>query len=270
MKIRMTVPELVVVDDAEELARQMVGLFDACAREALRAGRPSCVAVQQGVPSLFFERLGAESELQPRAWQRIHLFWMDQCCGLANSENGTCGSATCRFISKIPTPAGNIHRICSECRSCEFAASAYEQTIRRFVRCGHNDVPKFDLMLLQMDSDGRLASLCPDTYAFYESKQLVWVTRFTGAGITQITMTHPLLHAAAHIAVIVSGYEKAVSLREVLSAEPDVIRYPVHALWPVLDKVTWLVDRAAARFLPPSIAAQMTGHVPRSTGRSMS
>jgi len=27
------------------------------------------------------------------------------------------------------------------------------------------------------------------------------------------------------------------------------VRYPVHALWPILNKVTWLVDKEAAKSL---------------------
>jgi len=27
------------------------------------------------------------------------------------------------------------------------------------------------------------------------------------------------------------------------------VRYPIHTLWPILNKVTWLVDSKAAKFL---------------------
>jgi 6-phosphogluconolactonase len=111
-------------------------------------------------------------------------------------------------------------------------------------------VPSFDLVLLNMSADGSIASLFPDTYGFYESQRLVWVSRFIGAGLTQITMTHPLLHAASHIVVSVSGLESGLTLRDVFATEPDPIRYPVHALWPVLDRMTWLIDERAATFLP--------------------
>jgi hypothetical protein len=36
-------------------------------------------------------------------------------------------------------------------------------------------------------------------------------------------------------------------LKKVLTSEPDEVRYPIHILWPVLDKVTWLVDSEAAK-----------------------
>jgi hypothetical protein len=28
------------------------------------------------------------------------------------------------------------------------------------------------------------------------------------------------------------------------------VRYPIHSLWPVLDRITWLVDKAAASGIP--------------------
>jgi len=35
----------------------------------------------------------------------------------------------------------------------------------------------------------------------------------------------------------------------VLVSEPDEVRFPIHILWPVLDKVIWLVDSPAAKLL---------------------
>jgi 6-phosphogluconolactonase len=100
-----------------------------------------------------------------------------------------------------------------------------------------------------MGADGHVASLFPDTYAFFESRRSVWVTHFMDGRHTRITMTHPLLCAASHVVVLVSGREKAVLLRELFTSELNIVRYPVHALWPVLDRVTWLVDRDAAGLL---------------------
>jgi 6-phosphogluconolactonase len=64
--------------------------------------------------------------------------------------------------------------------------------------------------------------------------------------MNRITLTHPVLLAARRLVVLVSGPEKAQTLREVLTSEPDEVRYPIHVLWPVLDKMTWIVDRNAA------------------------
>jgi len=62
-------------------------------------------------------------------------------------------------------------------------------------------------------------------------------------------LTHPVLSAASHLAVLVSGEEKANILKEVLTSQPDEVRYPIHILWPILNKVTWLIDSQAAKLL---------------------
>ncbi|MFC1652334.1 hypothetical protein ACFL3F_01310 [Planctomycetota bacterium] len=48
---------------------------------------------------------------------------------------------------------------------------------------------------------------------------------------------------------MVSGEEKADTLRNVFNNEPDEVQYPIHVLWPVLKKVRWLVDKKAAQHL---------------------
>jgi len=62
-------------------------------------------------------------------------------------------------------------------------------------------------------------------------------------------LTHPVLCAASHLAILVSGPEKAGILKEVLTSEPNEVRYPIHALWSILNRVSWLVDKEAAKSL---------------------
>jgi 6-phosphogluconolactonase len=182
------------------------------------------------------------------------LFYVDECCGPSDLVDNNYNLETKAVAQKVGILSEHIHHICIGCLSCEVAASTYEQTISNIVRHKINGIPKFDLILLRMEPDGHIASLFPDTYAFFENKRLVWATHFMDARYTRITMTHPILYAASNIAVLVSGREKAEILKEIFTREPNIAQYPVHALWPVLDKVTWLVDRDAATFLSPGIS----------------
>jgi hypothetical protein len=59
---------------------------------------------------------------------------------------------------------------------------------------------------------------------------------------------------------MVSGGEKAEILSKIFTREPNIAQYPIHALWPILDKVTWLVDYDAAKFLMPPYCIEMNGH----------
>ena len=253
MKAKYIKPNIETVDGPTEMTRRMVDLFLDQSRKTADCGQPFCAAVSRRIPEVFFERLDSSPRRIPASRDQIHLFWADQCCEPCQKQ-AHCPTAMRAFADRVHLPARNTHEICRGCRSCESSAAAYEQTIRRVVGRGRSGVPSFDLVLLHMSADGSIASLFPDTYGFYESQRLVWVSRFTGAGLTHITLTHPLLHAAARIVVSVAGLESGLTLRDVFATEPDPIRYPAHGLWPALDRITWLVDDKAATFLPSSLA----------------
>ena len=87
------------------------------------------------------------------------------------------------------------------------------------------------------------------SYAPFDTHNIACVVYVLDEKLNRITLTHPVLCAASHLVVLVSGPEKADILKEVLTNEPDEVRYPIHTLWPALDKVTWLVDRDAAKYL---------------------
>jgi 6-phosphogluconolactonase len=129
------------------------------------------------------------------------------------------------------------------------AVRSYESTLREVFQVGADQLPVFDLVLLGMGADGHTASLFPNTYAPFDTEDLVCAVFKSGGDVNRITLTHPVLRAASRLLVMVSGQDKADTLHAVLTEEPDEVHYPIHVLWPVLEKVTWLVDRQAARDL---------------------
>ena len=191
-------------------------------------------------------------EYESLQWGKIHLFCVDHFCGLSSFNEEYYFPVNPTFATRIGIPSENLHYICTKCRSCESAASAYEHTIRTIVRNDEHHVPKFDLVLLNLESEGHVASLFPDTYAFFELEKLVCVTYFMDSRYTRITMTHPLLYSASDIVILAAGGQKAVFLKGLFSNESNMARYPICSLWPVMNKVTWLVDHDAAKHLSPS------------------
>ena len=115
--------------------------------------------------------------------------------------------------------------------------------------CGlaRNEVPKFDLIVLGMGIDGHIGSLFRDCYASFDTADLACVVYVLDEKQNRITLTHPVMCAAAHVTVLVCGQEKAGTMKKVFTTDPDDVRYPIHMLWPILDKVTWLVDADAAK-----------------------
>ena len=239
-----------VVSDPESLAQNTVGIFVADAQKAIKAKGAFYVAISGGnTPKRFFELLGETPQASSLPWNKIQLFWVDERYVHPDSQWSNYKLAFDTFLTRVAIPEANVHRIPTEDEDFNAAAHCYEETIREVFGLGAGKVPQFDLILLGMGSDGHTGSLFPNSYAAFDTEDLACVVYVLDEKLNRITLTHPVLRAASHLLVLVCGQEKAGILKTVLTSEPDEVRYPIHALWPVLDRVTWLVDSTAAQSL---------------------
>jgi 6-phosphogluconolactonase len=179
------------------------------------------------------------------------LFWVDERYVPHDSPYSNYKLAADTFLTKVPIPKENIHPIPTDFEDFDSAARQYEKTLRSVFHIKSGQLPKFDLIILGMGSDGHTGSLFPNSNACFDTKNLACVVylldqKLPDKTVNRITLTHPVICAASQIIVLVSGSEKAGTLKEVLAGPPDEIRYPIHILWPVLDKVLWLIDSPAA------------------------
>lgn len=239
-----------VLSDEESLARKSVGYFVSGAHKAIEAKGKFCVALSGGfTPRRFFQLIGELPESKSLAWERIHLFWVDERIVSADSQWSNYKLALDTFLTKVSIPQQNIHRIPTEHSDFKVAARRYEQEIREVFGLHEGQIPQFDLIVLGMGADGHTGSLFPNSYARFDTRDLACVVYVMDQKLNRITLTYPVLCAASELVVLVSGQEKAEILKQVLNSEPDEVRYPIHSLWPVLDKITWLVDSKASELL---------------------
>jgi 6-phosphogluconolactonase len=237
-----------MVSDAEDLAHRTVQLFVAAAHEATDTRGMFHTALSGGhTPARFFRLLANTPGARSLPWDRIHVFWVDERYVPIDSEASNYKLAADSFLDRVNIPPANVHRIPTEYEDINEAARAYERTIREVFALAPGEVPEFDLIVLGMGSDGHTGSLFPNSYATFDTHDLACVVYvLNNTTKNRITLTHPVLLAARRLVVLVSGPEKAQTLHEVLTSEPDEVRYPIHVLWPVLDKISWIVDRDAA------------------------
>lgn len=200
-------------------------------------------------PRHFFELLGQVPDAINLPWKKIQLFWVDERYVRPDSEDSNYKLAADTFLSKVAIPKKNIRRIPTEDTDFKVAAQRYEETIQKVFSLQKGQLPEFDLIVLGMGTEGHTGSLFPNSYAPFNKENLACVVYVLDNTLNRITLTHPVLRAAAHVVVLVSGQEKAEILKEVLTEEPDEVKYPIHVLWPILQRITWLVDDAAAKLL---------------------
>ena len=111
--------------------------------------------------------------------------------------------------------------------------------------------PRLDFIILGMGADGHTASLFPSSSALEERNLWVRPNYSPVLGKHRLTMTLPVLNAAAECIFLVAGNDKAETLSQVLEGPPGV--YPAQDVHPADGALTWLIDRASARLLRQEI-----------------
>ena len=241
--------------NAEELARFAAEQFVRLASEAQRERGLFTVALAGGsTPKTLYVLLASEQEPYRAQldFAKIHFFWGDERHVSPDHPDSNYGGATEAMLNKFPVPLANVHRINSEMADAEEAARDYEQVLGRFFGLEKRQLPRFDLVLLGMGSDGHTASIFPGSDVINEKRRLVaapWIEKLRSY---RITLTPAVLNNAASIIILVSGQEKAKVLKEVLEGEYRPEYLPVQIIEPTDGGLLWLADREAAQLLKKS------------------
>jgi 6-phosphogluconolactonase len=159
------------------------------------------------------------------------------------------------LLDRADIPGRNFHRMQAEQGDLEQAAREYAHELALVLEPQDGDRPRLDMVFLGMGPDGHTASLFPGTPALEE--QSVWVrpNDVERLGMRRLTMTLPLLNAAAHVIFLVAGADKAEALRKVLEGPPGEL--PAQRIQPLDGSLRWFLDEAAARKLSPATRGEL-------------
>ncbi len=238
-------PVIEILPDADALAVRAAEKFIDLAREAIRDRGRFTVALAGGSTPRKMYQLLKEATVD---WSGIHLFWGDERCVPPGHNKSNYRQAADAFLNRIPIPAGNVHRIHGEL-SADEAAHGYEIELRHFFG---GEIPRFDLILLGLGSDGHTASLFPGTPAIHKTSRWTAAVRHISPPpplVDRVTLTPPVINAAANGVFLVSGADKANILAEVLQNHPGSEMLPAQAVDLVNGCLHWMVDQAAAKEL---------------------
>ncbi len=235
---------------AELVAEAAADVFAARAQQAVESGRQLHVALSGGsTPVRLFKLLAAKPYRHAIPWDLVHLFWGDERTVPPDHPDSNFGAAHDALLSKLELPRANVHRIHGEHRDPQQAAADYEAELRRHFRLADGEFPRFDLAYLGMGADGHTASLFPGSEALEERRRLAVAPWVESLGAHRITLTCPTFNNASCVLLLVTGGEKAETLREVLEGPAEPPRYPVQLIRPESGELHWYVDRGAGRLL---------------------
>jgi 6-phosphogluconolactonase len=154
----------------------------------------------------------------------------------------------CRaLLVSTPLPHENFHRMAADRPDREQAARDYAEDLARVLAPTPGEAPRLDLIFLGMGPDGHTASLFPGSAALNDRTEWVAPNFAPALNSFRLTLTLPVLNAAAHVIFLVAGAEKAETLRQVLEGPEG--HFPAQLIQPARGRLSWFVDESAAGLL---------------------
>jgi 6-phosphogluconolactonase len=243
-----------VTADANTLFEEAAQELIRAAREAVASkGRFDLVLSGGSTPKGLFALLTSDPVLRSNvAWGNVRFFWGDERHVPPDHPESNYGMAREALLRHLPVREEQVFRMHGEIADAAMAASQYEEALRQAFDLVPGTVPRFDLILLGMGSDGHTASLFPGTKALRERRHLVtsnWVGKLFAH---RITLTWPVLNAAERVVFLVNGVDKAPALKGVIEGPREPTQLPAQLIRPRSGSLLWLADKTAASMLNPA------------------
>lgn len=220
--------------------------------EAARSSRRYCVALPGGkTPESFFQLLTQDFSQAP--WSNVHFFFGDERAVALDHHESNFRVARDHLFQPLNIHDSQLHRLHGDAKNLDQEADRYAEELGRLLPLNNMGIPRFDLIILGMGPDGHVASLFPDAKALEETTRWVIPTLVTNLCAWRITLSFPVLNAAARLALLVTGENKSNVVGEVMRSgyAPEITKYPVQRLKPTTG-IDWFLDPAAAAEVMPT------------------
>jgi 6-phosphogluconolactonase len=209
---------------------------------------PSVVLTGGGVGTDTLAHIASSPARDAVDWQRIDIFWGDDRFVPGDSDDRNEKGAREALLDHVRIDPARVHVMAPSDgefgTDVDAAAEAYARVIDR--RSG------FDVLMLGMGPEGHVASIFPESPAVYEDRTVVAVRNCPKPPPTRISLTLPTIRTAQEVWLVTAGAGKAAAVAMALDGAGEVALPAAGAVG--LSRTLWLLDRAAAAELPPTIA----------------
>ncbi len=238
---RTPAPEVVVVPDADALADEAARRIEAIA-VAADLSSPATIALAGGsTPRVAYRHLGSRCI----AWAKLRLFFGDERCVPPDDDASNYRMVREAWLDRVPFPPGNVHRIHGELPPDAGATLAEAELRSEFRVAG---VPRFDLMVLGIGSDGHTASLFPGGRELeVTDRMFVPVHRPELPQPDRVSLTMPVLNASRRVLFLAADGAKAEVIARSVAGDTDL---PAGRVRPAGGTLTWILTEDAARLIP--------------------
>jgi 6-phosphogluconolactonase len=245
--------ELNVLPTPDALVEAAADVIVDIADAAIARGSRCSIALAGGeTPKALYRHLAAACAAR-LDWPRIHLFWGDERCVPPDDAASNYRMVRECLLDHLDLPSANVHRMRGEDDPGD-AARAYEDRLRLQFGTPEGPPPRlpgrrFDLVLLGLGDDGHTASLFPGLDAVREARRWVMAEHVPQVGMWRLTLTPPVLNAAAEVMFLVSGRSKADAVQRAIRGDRNPDAVPAQVVQPRDGRLRWFIDEAAASAL---------------------
>lgn len=231
-----------IFPDEEGACRAGAESFAERAAEAIAERGRFTVALSGGTtPEPMYRFLGEEPLRSRIEWGRVHLLWGDERCVPPAHPRSNFGMAWRVFVSRVPIPGENVHRMRGELPP-EEGAAGYARELRALLGGG---APVLDLVHLGLGDDGHTASLFPFSAVPEERGRLVRTALAPDRAEARLTLTETVMNMARRVEFLVLGAEKAEIVRVATRGALDPVRVPAQRVAPASGPPVWYLDTGA-------------------------
>ena len=197
-------------------------------------------------PQLLFKEL-KKNFLENIDWRFVHIYWGDERCVKPESDESNYGVANKLLLKYLNIPEENIHRIKGE-EKPKVETRRYSGEIMMTVP-SKNNLPKFDLIILGLGTDGHTASIFPNQIKLLKSENYCEIAIHPESKQKRITITGRVINNAENILFLVTGSNKSKVISEIINKNENSKKYPAFHISPFWGKLSWYLDNCASRLI---------------------
>jgi 6-phosphogluconolactonase len=229
--------KVVVAENIFELAAEK---FVEIAKDSIEKRGRFTVALSGGsTPKGLYKLLKSERFRNQIDWNKVFFFFGDERVVMPNDKQSNFRTARFFMLTSLKVETqSNVQRWLTEWKNPKLVAEYQERDIKNFF----NGFPRFDLIFLGMGADGHTASLFPETAALKEDKRIAVENFVPKFGTYRLTFTFPTINNARNIIFLISGQDKAKTLREVLHGDFKPEKLPSQMVKPIDGNLLILTD----------------------------
>lgn len=210
MEKSKTSPLFLTFKSAEKALDDMSQKIVSCIKAA-PCERPFNLAVSGGGTAAKLFARWKEHYAEADFWQRLNVFWVDERCVPAQSEESNYGEA-CRILFDLLPEPPQIFPIDGSAPPDE-EAEAYGKTLKQQLPL-ENGVPRFDLIILGFGPDAHTASIFPYNMELLTDSRLCAPSAHPVSHQKRVTLTGKVIlnHTPLFVPIIGSGKEDLLRL----------------------------------------------------------